>query len=117
MVAAQKGNVTFVGLKTRATYNKAIYCSDVAGALVTWDSGQGAGVGTDSFWIAPEIVVLKDFTCTTGLAAVTQCQLIRNGVPTGDVLLFTNHLPTVQNRPVLGVIFARGAKVSAIQLA
>jgi len=113
----QYGVMNLVGLRSGQSYSKDVYISDVAAALVTFDAGAGAGAATRDNWVAPEPVVLVDYAQVTGTADTTKLQLTSNGVPTGDILRYTVHLTTLNNRPRLGVAFPKGAEIGAIQLA
>ena len=70
--APQLATASFVGVQTRRTYAVDVYLSDVAAALVNFDSGAGAGAGSDTFWIAPENVILTDFSIKTGMTDTTK---------------------------------------------
>ena len=118
MVAApQSGTMVFVGLSSGKHYNKDVYCSDVVAALIRWDSGQGASATSDTFWTAPEAVVLKDFTQVTGMTDTTKLAVTVNQVPTGDMVRFANHLNTLNNRPLLNIGIPAGSRIGGIQLA
>ena len=115
--APQSGTFVFAGLQTGRNYNKDVYCSDVANALINWDVGQGAGSGTETFWTAPESCVIVDFTQVTGMTDTVSLQVTVNGVPTGDIIRFANHLNTLNSRPILNIPVPAGGKVSCNQLA
>jgi len=115
-MAATYGQARFIGLSSRQTYSKGTYFSDSAGALINWDSGAGASSTSDNNWTPPEPVILTDFVLTAATGQ-TKSQIVRAGVPTGDVLLNALHLSTVTNRPTLGIVFGAGQKIQAIQLA
>jgi len=117
MAATPKyGQVTFLG-QSGMTYMKDIYRSDVAGALINWDSGAGAGTGSETFWTPPENVVIRDLALVTGVVDTTKLQLTRNGVPTGDILQNGPFVDSVATRPSLNVPLGAGVKIAAIQLA
>jgi len=99
------------------TYTKEIYRSDVAGALINWDSGGGAGSASETFWTPPEPVVLRDVALVTGPTVVFKLQITRNGVPTGDIVRFGPFLDSVATRPSLNIPVGPGVKIAAIQLA
>lgn len=115
--APQYATFIFIGRRTGEAYVVDAYLSDVANALVNWDSGVGASSTSEQEWIAPELVTLSDFSIPTGMTDTTKIQLNRNGVSTGKYIRFANHLNTLNNRPYLGTSYAAGHKVSAIQLA
>jgi hypothetical protein len=112
----QYGTMNFVGASGR-TYAKDIYLSDVANASVRWDDGQGAGSATLEYWVAPEPVVLVDYSQVTGTADTTKLQITKNGVSSGDILRYTIHLTTLALRPRLRIMFSAGTQISAKQLA
>jgi hypothetical protein len=116
MAAPQYAAFQFRGASGRV-YSKDAYLSDVVAGLVNWDSGQGAGATSETFWTPPENVVLVDYSQVTGLTDTTKIALTRNGVNTGDILRYTIHLTTLAYRPVLRTAFPAGSKISAIQLA
>ena len=116
MVAApQSGTLFFKGVQTGRTYAVDIYVSDVVANSINFDSGSGASSGSDSFWIAPENVILNDLSIVTGLTDTTKISINANGVQTGNRLRYANHLNTLNNRPVLGVPFRAGSKIACSQ--
>jgi len=118
MVAApQYGQMVFVGVLTSITYNKDVYLGDVAEGLLRFDAGGGAGAASPQDWLAPEPMLLTDFAVVTGLTDTSKIQMTRNGVPTGDMLRYTIHLTSLNNRPSLRIPFRRGDRISAIQKA
>ena len=118
MVAApQYGSIQLHGVRTKKTYAKDVYFSDVAGGALRWDDGAGAGATSGEAWRAPEPVILMDLSVVTGLTDTTKLQLTRNGVPTGDILRYSIHLTTLNNRPRLGIIFGQGDEITGLQLA
>lgn len=112
----QFATAVFIGLRTRKSYHKDIYLSDVNGALVTWDAGNGASSTSPSDWTPPEAVLLRDVSIVTGTADTTKIRLTRNGVATGDILRYSIHLTSLANRPQLQVGFNALEKITAIQM-
>lgn len=115
--APQYATMTLVGLRTRKTYSKDVYCSDVVAAAVNFDGGAGSGTGSPAEWTAPEPIVLQDFSILTGMTDTKAIQLTRNGVPTGDILRYANYLNTLNSRPVLTIGFKALDRIAAIQIA
>jgi len=99
------------------TYAIDAYVSDVAGALVTFDGGNGAGASSPDFWTPPEDVILIDYSQVTGTADTTKVRLTVNGRPLQHILRYTIHLTSLNNRPSLQVGFKANSRFSAIQLA
>jgi len=114
-MAAQKGIAKFVGVSGR-TYAKQFYLSDSANGLVNWDAGNGAGSASPTFAILPEAAALTDVIIA---AATTQTmtQVLRNNVPTGDILLNSVQLASIVTRPPIAIPFGAGQMISMIQLA
>ena len=112
----KEGTAVFMGLSGRL-YHKHIYCSDVANALVNFDSGQGASATSDSFFLVPEPCYLIDVSIVTGMADTTKLQVARNSVPTGDICQYVVHVSTIAMRPALNIPFGAGSKITFIQLA
>jgi len=108
---------TFVGLKSRQTYTKDIYASDVVAASLAWDDGAGASATSKDEWRAPEPLVMVDFAIHTGMTDTTMVQVTRNGVMTGDILRYAAHLDTSTGRPKLAIRFNAGDVISGIQRA
>jgi len=115
-MAATNGTAIFRGLRSGLSYIKDLYFSDTAGTQINWDGGVGASATSPLDWVPNEHVRLVDFSIVTG-AAQTKLQLIRNGIPTGDLLRYAIHLTTLNMRPQLNIVFAAGQKISGIQLA
>lgn len=118
MVAApQFGQMNFLGIQTKQTYAKDVYFSDVVAGLINFDSGGGASASSETFWTPPEAVVLRDVSIHTGLTDTTKIQIVRNGVPTGDIMRYIIQLDTLANRPKLNIPFGAGVKIASIQMA
>lgn len=115
MVTPINATMSFIG-RSKMTYTKNIYISDVAAALITWDSGSGtAGAGTAQDWTPNEPVILRDVSIPAGPTVITALQVVRNGIPTGDTIQLSNHLNTNPLRPQLQIPFLAGLKIQAIQ--
>ncbi len=115
--APQYATLTFVGLVTGKTYTKDGYLSDVANAKVNQDDGAGASSTSESFLRIVEPSILSDFSINTGMTDTTKIQITKNGVPTGDIIRFANHLNTLAFRPGLTIGYGSGDIFGAIQLA
>lgn len=113
-MAASYGAAIFNGRSGRKYY-KDIYLSDSAGALVNWDGGSGAGSTSPNKWLIPEDMVLVDVVIQAATGQ-TKTQIIRNGIPTGDMIRNSINLSTITTRPVLTTPFKAGDEVSMIQL-
>lgn len=113
----QYGTFSFMGVSTQRIYNVDIYISDVADALITWDGGAGAASTSPSSWTAPEPVILFDVAIVTGTQDTTKLQVLRNNMPTGDFLRYTQHLTTSSVRSPVRLGFMTGTEVRAIQKA
>ena len=116
VAAPQYGGIVLRGRSGR-TYTKDLYHSDVANALVRFDSGSGASSTSETFWTCPEDLLLVDYYIVTGMTDTTKMQLTKDGVQTGDILRFVPHLTTNALRPQLTIPFRRGQKIGALQLA
>jgi len=119
MVAApQYATAIFLGLQTGKTYAVDMYLSDVANADVNWDSGNGAGASSLTYWKAPENVVFQDLAINTGMTDTTNIALTSDGaqIP-GARLRFAQHVNTIATRPKLQIGFKMGSNVGAIQIA
>jgi hypothetical protein len=118
MAATPKsGTFIFRGISSGRTYIKDIYVSDVAGASITFDDGAGAGASSATFTTFNEDVLLEDFSMVTGTADTTRIRLTANGSPKGDILRYSIHLTTLNNRPKLAIGFKAASRISAIQVA
>lgn len=113
----QYATMVFFGRRSGMTYSKDAYLSDVAAALMRFDAGSGASSTSETNWTAPEPLTLVDFSIVTGMVDTTKAQLTKNGIPTGDILRYSIHLTSLNNRPRLNIPFFPGDKISAIQLA
>lgn len=108
---------TFTGLRTRKTYSVDAYVSDVAGALVRFDAGDGSSTTSPNFFVPPEPMVLTDLAIVTGTQDTTKLQLTKNGKATGDFLRYTMHLTSLARRPSLAIGVNAGSAFRAIQRA
>lgn len=98
------------------TYGVDGYISDVNGGLARFDGGAGAGTTSPTVWIAPENVILTDFSMTTGTADTEKIRLVVNSKPLSTTLRYVPHLSTNSNRPVLRIGFKAGSQISAFQI-
>jgi hypothetical protein len=89
----------------------------VANALVKFDAGTGAGSGAPDRYTFPETVLLEDFAMETGTADTTRIMITVNGSSTSNILRYTAHLTTLNNRPRLSIVIPQGAQLGAVQLA
>lgn len=116
MAAAPKtGSMNWVGARSGRAYNLSVYVSDVAAAPVRFSQDGAAGAGTPDFWIAPEDVILADFSIPTGLTDTTVLKFFTNDTPTGQVIQDANHVNTLATRARLGFGARAGRKITFIQ--
>lgn len=113
----QHAVLQFVGLQSKRSYSLDAYVSDLANALVTFDSGIGASATSDTSYICPENMVMTDIAFATGLADTKRVRLVRNQIPTGDTFDYAIHDDGIASRPRLVKTFGRGDKIALIQLA
>lgn len=113
-MAAQTGEAVFQTPNGRIV--KEVYFDDTAGNAVRWDGGSGAGAASPTEWITPYSVKLVDLVLAAATGQ-TQTQINRNDQGTGQILLNALHLVAVTFRPVLGTNFAKGDKITMIQIA
>lgn len=114
--APQSGTLVFAG-SSGTNYFVDCYLSDVVAAQGNFDSGGGSGAASETFWTAPENVMLVDFSIVTGLTDTTNGRLTANGRPLQSVIRWANHLNTLATRPRLNTGFAAGTRVGIIQAA
>jgi len=116
MVATpQYGSFVFQG-QSGKSYSIDLYVSDVNGAAINLDGGGGAGASSPQFWVAPENVVLKDYSQVTGTADTEKIRLTANGRPLSHVLRYGVHLTSLATRPALNVGFSKGTQIGALQI-
>jgi len=119
MAAAPRyGTATFRESSSGRTYSVDIYISDVANALINWDSGNGAGTGSLTYYKMPVDAVLVDVSLASGLTDTTNMAITKDGGQiAGGRLRYANFLNTLAFRPALQLRFPQGAQVGAIQIA
>ena len=93
------------------------YLSDVANAQVRFDAGVGAGATSPTDYFLEGDCYLTDISVETGTADTTKFILSKNGVPTGNMVRYTIHLSSLNNRPKLSIPFAKKDRVGGIMLA
>lgn len=113
-MAAQAGEAVFTTGNSRIV--KEIYFDDTAGNAVRWDGGSGAGAASPTEYITPVPMKLVEIILAAATGQ-TQTQINRNDAGTGQILLNALHLASVTFRPVLGTNYAKGDKVTFIQVA
>lgn len=112
MVTATYGTAMFKGVQSGKTYPVDMYISDVVGAPITWDSGNGATSTSLGFWRAPEQVVLYDLSIATGPTVMTQLVPTSNGGPIGTFTFrIANFLNSLATRPSIALGWDKGSNV------
>lgn len=114
-MAAQNGVFTFKG-KSGQRYALSAYFDDSANAPVRFSAAGKAGATSAQDWTPPETVALVDVVLAAA-SGQTHTQILRNGQPTGDILLNALYLASITFRPPLAIVFTPLTKVSALQLA
>lgn len=114
MVTPTNGALFFRG-RSGKNYSVNIYISDVVGAAVTFNTVGAAVAGSQTFWLAPEDVVLVDASIVTGPTVMTNLVPYANDAPVGSTLPIAAFLSTLANRPNPGIGYAAGRKITIIQ--
>jgi hypothetical protein len=114
-MAASSAILQFVG-KSKMSYTLSAYLDDTAGNPVRFNQAGKASATSPTEWTPPEPVVLVDVIIAAATGQ-THTQLVRNGQPTGDILLNAVYLASITTRPPLRVVFNSSNKVGAYQLA
>lgn len=114
-MAAQSGIFEFKG-RSGQRYSLSAYFDDSANAPVRFSAAGKAGATSAQDWTPPETVALTDVILAAA-SGQTHTQLLRNGQPTGDILLNAVHLASITTRPPLAVVYTPLTRFSAIQLA
>lgn len=94
-----------------------VYCSDVVAALCNFDSGNGAGMGSETFYKCPISGVITDFSILTGMTDTTVARVTVDGSNTKSTIRYANHLNTLNSRPKLNIPIQAGENLGLIQLA
>ncbi len=115
--APQRASLTLRSLDGKRGYTVDVYLSDIVGANINFDSGAGAGTGSETFATFKEAVVITDFSIKTGMTDTTLIRWVGSGVPSMNTTRYENHLNTLNNRPIPGIIINQGSRLGAIQLA
>lgn len=94
-----------------------VYCSDVANALCNFDSGQGAGTGSETFYKSPVSGSIVDFSILTGMTDTTLGRVTVDGSNTKSSIRWANHLNSLSFRPALNIPIIAGENLGILQLA
>lgn len=94
-----------------------VYMSDVVAALGNFDSGNGASVGSETFYKCPVSGTLTDFSILTGMTDTTVARVTVDGSNTKSMIRYANHLNTLNSRPKLNIPIRAGENLGLIQLA
>lgn len=114
--APQYATLTIVG-GGGATITVDVYASDVVAALMNFDSGSGAGAGSETFYKSPIEGFITDFSILTGMTDTTVGRLTIDNSNTKSTIRYANHLNTLNSRPKLAIPVHRGENIGIIQLA
>jgi len=111
------GTAFFVGNSGRG-YIKDLFFTDTANTLLTWDGGSGAAATSPDNYEAPEDLTLTHIILVAATGQ-TRTQVNINGVPTGNMLRNSEHIPsaTIIGTPFLGIKIPRGSKLSLTAIA
>lgn len=114
MVTAGNGVLIFTG-KSGRQYTLNFYSSDVNAAFCTFATNGAAGTGSQTFWNAPEDVVLTDVSFASSNTVALNWNFYYNDVSTGIIVPIANTLNTLAFRSIPHPGFKRGTKVTMIQ--
>ena len=120
MAATPKtGVVTFQGLESGNIYNVPLYNADVAGTYCRLDNGTGTpgATGGADVWIPPENVKLIDASFVTGIVDTANLRIMADYKSTPYIINWANNVNTLTNRTPINIGFAKGTRVSFLQLA
>ena len=115
--APQSGFMVLTKADGQQTKTIDLYASDVANALVNFDSGAGAAATSNTLFYMPWTGWITDFGIHTGMTDTTKISIMANNKSSGNMLRYAAHLDTSTGRPPIRIGIAAGALVSAIQLA
>jgi hypothetical protein len=121
MAATPKtGVVTFKGLQSGCTYEKAIYNADTVGGnvLCRIDNGggtPGAATGAD-FCVFDEPVAFVGGSFITGIVETTQLRLMLDYNPTPYCINWANSVNTLAFRPQYNIGIKAGRRISFMQV-
>lgn len=110
-----KGTMTFRNRKTGQTQREAFTATDVANALVSYNSTTNNFVQVRGN--QGEIVDIIDISLSAAGVDTTQMSLIVSGMDTGERLLDSGLVSTVNNRLPGGIPIRAGSSVQLKQLA
>lgn len=120
MAATPKtGAITFLGLRSGTTYQKAIYNADVAGTYCRIDNGSGTpgATGGENFCVFTEPVKLVDCAFVTGIVDTANLRVMADYNPTNYTINWATYVNTLNYRPPLNIGFKAGTRISLQQLA
>lgn len=121
MAATPKtGTITFMGLKSGNTYEKAFYNADTVGGnvLCRIDNGggtPGAATGSD-FCVFDEPVKLVGLSVITGIVETTQIRLMIDYNHTPYNFNWANNVNTLAFRPQYNIGISAGRRISLMQV-
>lgn len=117
MVAAPQYATMILTSKDGTQINVDVYCSDVANALVNFDSGAGSGSASETFYKSPITGFITDFAIKTGMTDTTAGRITVNNGPTKSVIRWANQLNSLNQRPKIMIPISVGENIGIIQLA
>lgn len=114
MVTAGNGTALFLDSKNQShTYS--FYSSDVVGAPVTWSASGTAGTGSQQFLIFPADMTLVDIQFHTSNTVTTAFTILKDNVPTGNLISIAAILDTLQKRTFPIFSWQRGRQLTLVQ--
>ena len=114
MVTPETGILTFSAMSGKK-YSLSFYSSDVVGAYVTFSLTGLAGTGSQTFWNAPERVVLTGASIITGQTVSTIGRVQANDIDIGTPLAWANIVNTLATRDFPQVGINAGTKFTIVQ--
>lgn len=108
---------TFLIATAQGNISVDTYISDVVAALANFDSGSGAGVGSETFYKSPVTGTIVDFSVAAGITDTTLGRITIDGANTKSAIRWANHVNTLSNRPLLNIPIRAGENLGITQLA
>lgn len=114
MVTATTGNVIFQA-KSGKQYAYSCYISDVSAAFVTFSASGPAGTGSQNFLIAPEDMILVDFSTLLSPTVAVTVSPYFNDLPSGLLIQDANTLSSLPTRSFPRFGLRAGTKLTMLQ--
>lgn len=114
-MAATNATLFAIGQKTGKTYAVDLYVPDAVSTKVCWNPNGLAASTSETYWSAPENVIIIDISAVGAPTAVGGNFTFNGAVANGNTFRWANQANTLSNRAKMTIPVNQGTQIGILQ--